>query len=156
MNKALLPISLALAALSSQGGAQQNLAYRRAAYQSSAADYNRVAHLVTDGVLTEGAAGVESPYSAADEEKSPDNERPAFAFDGDPKTKWLHFGARAWLQVRLEKPAKPAAYALVSANDDALRDPKDFRLLGSDDGETFETLDEQSGQDFASRFQRRT
>ena len=155
MNKTLLPLSLALVALSSQGGAQQNLAYRRAAYQSSAADYNRVAHLVTDGVLTEGAAGVESPYCAADEEKSPDNERPAFAFDGDPKTKWLHFGARAWLQVRLEKPAKPAAYALVSANDDAPRDPKDFRLLGSDDGETFETLDEQSGQDFESRFQRR-
>ena len=135
--------------------AETNLAFRRAVYQSSAADVNRVGHLVTDGLRT-GREVRPSRFSSLDETKSPSNERPVQAFDGNKGTKWLHFGAQAWLQVELSQAKKPTAYALTSANDMEERDPKDWVLQGSDDGKTFVDLDAQTNQNFPSRFATRT
>lgn len=47
-------------------------------------------------------------------------------------------------------------YALTSANDSANRDPRDWRLLGSNDrGETWNLLDVRQNEIFPQRFQRR-
>jgi signal transduction histidine kinase len=47
-------------------------------------------------------------------------------------------------------------YALTSANDSPERDPRDWRLLGSNDrGKTWETLDVRRNEVFSTRFQKR-
>ncbi len=147
-------VLMGMLALGAGSANPRNLAFRRAAYQSSAADFDRVAHLVTDG----SRAGFDARtcvFSGQDAQKSPDAEKPAQAFDGKAHTKWLHFGAAAWLQVELPQAARPAAYALTSANDVPLRDPKDWQLLGSNDGKSFEVVDAQRNQDFPGRFKTR-
>ncbi|MDB6041049.1 MAG: putative Histidine kinase, partial [Verrucomicrobiales bacterium] len=47
-------------------------------------------------------------------------------------------------------------YALTSANDQSARDPRDWRLLGSnDDGKTWTTLDSRQNEIFTGRFEKR-
>ena len=91
-------------------------------------------------------------FSASDEAKSPANERAERAFDGCAQTKWLRFGPQAWLQVELPEARRPVSYSLTSANDMDERDPKDWVLEGSDDGQNFFALDEQANQNFPTRF----
>ena len=155
MNKLACSVCLTMGAFALEAAPVTNLAFRRAAYQSSAADFDRVAHLATDGSL-KGREARFYAYTARDAEKSPDNERPAMAFDGNKNTKWLHFGAQAWLQVELPRAARPAAYLITSGNDDAPRDPRDWKLLGSDDGKEFVEVDVQTNQDFEQRQQTRS
>ena len=59
----------------------------------------------------------------------------------------------AWLQAELSEPVAVVDYALTSANDAPERDPKDWKLQGSQDGQSWTTLDTQTGQDFGDRFQ---
>ncbi|KKD06185.1 alpha-mannosidase [Streptomyces sp. WM6386] len=73
--------------------------------------------------------------------------------DGEPGTKWLAFQPTGWVEFDLDKPRKIVMYALVSANDYAERDPKDWTLQGSTDGKDWKTLDTRAGQAFAERFQ---
>ncbi|MFF1293721.1 MULTISPECIES: GH92 family glycosyl hydrolase [unclassified Streptomyces] len=73
--------------------------------------------------------------------------------DGEPGTKWLVFQPTGWVEFDLDKPRKILTYALVSANDQAERDPRDWTLQGSADGKDWKTLDTRSGQSFAERFQ---
>lgn len=42
-------------------------------------------------------------------------------------------------------------YQLTSGNDAPNRDPLDWQIQGSEDGENWEVLDERSGQTFSSR-----
>ena len=124
------------------------------------------------------------------------------AFDEDPATRWIDFGAGTnvcWLQCQytfqasncvtnvaqfavasrhlaahnplfekapqvLANFTNPASrtvrvlsgYALTSANDSPARDPRDWRLLGSNDrGATWQILDARRNETFAQRFQRR-
>ncbi|MFG3497256.1 GH92 family glycosyl hydrolase [Streptomyces sp. NPDC047928] len=76
--------------------------------------------------------------------------------DLQPSTKWLTFTPTAWLEFRLDEPAKVVTYALTSANDHAERDPKNWTLRGSADGTEWRTLDTREGQHFDTRFQTRT
>src|SRR5436190_2534460 len=73
--------------------------------------------------------------------------------DGSSDTKWLTFASTGWVQLELAQPQTIVRYALTSANDHAERDPVDWNLQGSDDGRTWATLDQQTGQSFDSRFQ---
>ena len=58
--------------------------------------------------------------------------------------------------VRAERtPPTVTGYALTSANDSAGRDPKDWTLQGSADGQTWTDLDRRTGQTFPERFQTR-
>src|SRR5262249_7657823 len=50
-------------------------------------------------------------------------------------------------------PVAVVDYALTSANDAAERDPRDWTLQGSNDGQSWSTLDSQTGQMFSARFQ---
>ena len=134
----------------------RNLAHRRAAYHSSAVTYDETAQLVTDGIYSmygDRMVRKTSQYPASD---SPLDERLENLFDGDTATKYLTFHNTCWVQVRLpEKNAAKgvASYRIASANDSEERDPKNWKLLGSMDGEDWTVLDEQSGILFDSREQ---
>ncbi len=83
--------SLAAAA----AGEYRNVALRRAVYQSSAADYGRVGHLATDGIVD--PPDTSSPTCTADPSaKSPVGETASCAFDGNVRTKWLVFTDKTW------------------------------------------------------------
>ncbi|WP_438841159.1 GH92 family glycosyl hydrolase [Actinoplanes auranticolor] len=76
--------------------------------------------------------------------------------DGDSATKWLVDTPTSWAQYTLDAPAEVIKYALTSANDAPERDPRDWTLQGSTDGSTWTTVDTQTGQTFAERFQTKT
>ncbi|MFL5801171.1 MAG: glycoside hydrolase domain-containing protein, partial [Roseiflexaceae bacterium] len=85
--------------------------------------------------------------------ENPPNETAAQAVDGNVNTKWLVFESTGWLQVKLAEAIAVMHYALTSANDAPERDPRDWALLGSQDGQNWTTLDTQTDQLFDSRFQ---
>ena len=88
---------------------------------------------------------------------NPPNEPAAMAFDGLTTTKWFnnnggttgtlayHFGGGlSWVATQ---------YTVSSANDVPGRDPKNWQFQGSADGVTWTTLDTQTAQVFAARYQ---
>ncbi|MEU3729189.1 GH92 family glycosyl hydrolase [Streptomyces sp. NPDC033538] len=77
-------------------------------------------------------------------------------FDNEPTTKWLTFAPTGWVEFDLDEPAKITKYALTSANDHSERDPKDWTLKGSSDGENWRTLDTRSGESFDEPFHTKT
>lgn len=91
-----------------------------------------------------------------------DGEAGTMAFDNDPATKWLDNGgvpsveAPSWLEISLPEPVIVNIFALTSANDAPERDPENFRLLGSNDGESWQVLGDWAGESFAGRAERRS
>jgi len=75
--------------------------------------------------------------------------------DGDSNTKWLTFDDHGWVHVRLDEAVRVVRYALTSANDAPERDPRDWEIQGSNDGESWTTIDSRSGQSWEQRFQTR-
>lgn len=75
--------------------------------------------------------------------------------DNNTQTKFLvgDYRADLWTQLVYATPTKLGAYTLTSANDAPDRDPKDWKLLGSNDGETWTELDSRTGEIFTERFQ---
>lgn len=89
------------------------------------------------------------------------NNSPANAVDGNLSTKWLTFAAggataaaaggktNCWLQVDFAEAQEVTAYDWATGNDNgysgrsasSCRDPRKFRLLGSDDGVAWSELD---------------
>ncbi|MGJ6967617.1 GH92 family glycosyl hydrolase [Streptosporangium sp. G11] len=88
---------------------------------------------------------------SASAENAP-NETAAALKDGNPSTKWLAFARTGWVAYRLAKPAVVVRYSLTSADDAPGRDPKDFTVQGSNDGDTWTDLDRRTGQSFSGRF----
>lgn len=93
-----------------------------------------------------------------------DNEAGKFAFDGSTETKWLDHnewaGAPtvedpAWVKAVLETPVAVNTIAMSSANDAPERDPENFDLLASNDGETWIKLASFVGESFDERFERK-
>lgn len=93
-----------------------------------------------------------------------DNESEDKAFDSDPNTKWLDHNDWAgaptvddpsWVQVTLPQAKAVNSLAITSANDAPERDPENFYLEGSFDGENWVRLAEWVGESFDERFQRR-
>lgn len=76
--------------------------------------------------------------------------------DANPDTKWLAFAATGWVRYQLGSPGRAVRYSLTSANDAPERDPRDWRLQGSNDGSSWTTVDTRTGIDFPSRFATRT
>ena len=99
------------------------------------------------------APGSVLPYVeqvTASAENAP-NEVAANLADGNAGSKWLMFEESGWAQYDLTEPQPMAQYTLTSGNDAADRDPRDFRVQGSNDGETWTTLDERTGETFDGR-----
>src|SRR4051794_17904156 len=91
----------------------------------------------------------EAPASA----ENPPSETKERLIDGNVNTKWLSFAPSGWVQVKLSEPIKVVDYAVASANDAPGRDPTDWALQGSADGQTWTDLDVRTGQKFDTRFQ---
>jgi Glycosyl hydrolase family 92 N-terminal domain/Glycosyl hydrolase family 92/F5/8 type C domain len=87
--------------------------------------------------------------------ENPPGERKENLLDGAPSTKWLVFARSAWIEYELSEPRTVVRYGLTSANDEPSRDPRDWTLSGSNDGQTWTQLDERRGEEFADRFQDR-
>jgi hypothetical protein len=88
-----------------------------------------------------------------------ESESPRHAFDGDIKTKWLHWlAATTWIQLRLPDGARKAfgGYSITSADDCPHRDPAVWSVQGSDDGREWTTLDTRTGERFSARHQTRS
>jgi predicted alpha-1,2-mannosidase len=83
------------------------------------------------------------------------NEPAAALADGNPGTKWLAFAPTGWVAYEFAEPVTLAAYALTSGNDVPGRDPADWTLQGSADGETWTTVDQRTGESFAERGEHR-
>ncbi len=79
------------------------------------------------------------------------------AFDANVNTKW--FGGdnvkTGWIAYQFPGNTSHVvqAYSLTSANDVPTRDPKDWQLQGSNNGGTWTTVDQRSGETFTNRFQ---
>jgi predicted alpha-1,2-mannosidase len=83
---------------------------------------------------------------------NPPNETVQRVVDGSVNTKWLAFGQTGWAQVKLSEPIVVVDYALSSANDFPGRDPRDWVLQGSTDGQAWVDLDTRAGEQFPGRF----
>ena len=131
----------------------RNIAFRRAVYQSSAANFDVTGQLATDGIYTAHKI-VWHNYSCEVQEKaSPDAEGPSCAFDNSLKTKWLAFDQSPWVQIHFAKDMAftAANYSITSANDFPQRDPKSWTVEGSNDGVNFVTLDSRRDEVFKAR-----
>ena len=83
-------------------------------------------------------------------------EGPEKAFDGNAATKYCVLEPTMWVQIELAGGKRRVqGYAITTANDAPGRDPKDWLLKGSNDGEHWTVLDRQSGQSFDGRLARR-
>ena len=70
-------------------------------------------------------------------ENSPKKERPLFAIDDQPATKYLNFdGAGSGLEIKIQN-AIVNGITITSGNDAPERDPKSFVLTGSNNGKNF-------------------
>ena len=88
---------------------------------------------------------------SGDDVKFGPGETPDKAIDGDLGTKWLDFRAgcgrseasrsAVWLQFDFAEPTKLSGYRWYSANDYEGRDPRNWRLLGSNDGVNWVEVD---------------
>lgn len=76
--------------------------------------------------------------------------------DGDVGSKWLAFSSTGWVQYQLSAPKPMVSYTLTSGNDEPDRDPADFRVQGSNDGATWTTVDQRSGEMFTGRGETRS
>jgi glucose/arabinose dehydrogenase len=84
---------------------------------------------------------------------NPPNETEAQLVDGSVGTKWLVRTPTGWVVAKLGAPVVVSRYALTSANDFEGRDPRNWELQGSADGQNWTTLDTRTGETFAQRFQ---
>ncbi|WP_235885497.1 discoidin domain-containing protein [Paenibacillus cymbidii] len=88
--------------------------------------------------------------------ESPSNEGKEKAFDGDTGTKWYTGSSTGWIQIQFKWAYVFSKYSITSANDMPDRNPKNWTLQGSNDGEDWTTLDTRSDQSFASYYQKNT
>jgi hypothetical protein len=73
--------------------------------------------------------------------------------DNNLNSKFLvfDFPAGLWMQLKLSQQQVIEQYKLTSGNDAPERDPKNWKLLGSNDGNTWAVLDEKTDQTFSGR-----
>jgi hypothetical protein len=73
--------------------------------------------------------------------------------DNDPFTKIFidNFSGDFWAQQKFETSQSINSYMFVSGNDYQSRDPQSWTLKGSDDGETWSTIDVQTDIEFSER-----
>ena len=96
------------------------------------------------------AANVSNPGGS-----NPAGEEPFRADDADTATKWLDFN-RGALVYDFANQVEIDAYSITTANDVPDRDPVRWLLEGSDDGVTWELLDDQTAADFPTPLARLT
>ncbi len=108
------------------------------------------------GTRPAGAIPASEPVAkvTASGENAP-NETKEKLTDNDSNTKWLVRTPTGWVAYQLAAAKTITGYALTSANDSEGRDPKDWTLQRSDDGQTWTDVDKRTGHTFTDRFQTR-
>ncbi|SEW07393.1 Por secretion system C-terminal sorting domain-containing protein [Chitinophaga sp. YR573] len=76
--------------------------------------------------------------------------------DNNVNTKYYIDQTAYWLGYQSTYTAIVTQYTITSANDASGRDPKSWTLTASNDGNTWTTIDTQTNQTFANRFQTNT
>ena len=87
------------------------------------------------------------------------NESGAKLFDNTSSTKYCTFintSDNVIMTYHSTQSARLTSYTITSANDFDGRDPKNWRLEGSNNGSSWTTIDTQSNQAFGSRFLKKT
>lgn len=85
------------------------------------------------------------------------NEGSPKVIDGDLDSKFLNnYNAAMYMQLGFNKAQCVTTYTLTSANDAPTRDPKNWTITASNDGENWVTLDTQTDQAFAARRETKT
>jgi predicted alpha-1,2-mannosidase len=92
---------------------------------------------ILSSVLNVTASGQNAPGEAA-----------IYAADADANTKWLVFTNTGWLQYGLSAATSITKYTVSSADDAPERDPKNWRVLGSNNGTDWTTVDTQTDQNW--------
>ena len=87
---------------------------------------------------------------------SPGSESIEKVIDGNANTKYLTRRSTTWMMWKMQRPFIATKYVLTSANDAPDRDPKDWVLEGSKDGQTWTELDKKTDFIFEERFQKKT
>jgi len=92
---------------------------------------------------------------SVDHDNGNEGENSSKLIDNDINTKFFQpdYRGDSWFQLAFDEPQFIGAYSITSANDAADRDLKDWNVQGSDDGQTWETLDTRTGETFANRFE---
>lgn len=83
-----------------------------------------------------------------------DSEVKTNLFDNNLSTKFLtneNKGQNVWVSFALKEAKTVKVYAIGSANDQPTRDPKNWKLLASDDGKDWQTIDQRKNQTFKER-----
>lgn len=84
------------------------------------------------------------------------NEGSLKLIDGDLNSKYLsNYVQPFWATLTFEEGKLVNFYQLTSGNDAPDRDPKTWQILGSNDGENWDVVDERTDQTFSSRNQTR-
>ena len=108
-------------------------------------------------VLDTDITNAGSTFSVLYDNTHPDDqgENSPHLIDNNINTKFLIFDFKtpAWMQLQYPTPQYAGAYTMTSANDSPGRDPKNWELLGSNDGIHWTTLDVETNQLFPNRFQ---
>jgi hypothetical protein len=116
--------------------------------EDSAKPLSPLVNVAVNGTPTASANGSSSTEGAAQ------------AFDGTTNTKWFNAnaGTTGWIQCDFGAGNAQTIkrYTVASANDVPGRDPKNWQLQGSNDDSAWTTLDTQSNQTFANRWQTNT
>ena len=106
--------------------------------------------IITDADANDQGGTASASTEPVDVEKSEN------AFMIGTKGKWLGTvddNGAAWLQYTFNGAGYAASkYRIISANDSPERDPKAWKLCGSNDAKEWSTLDEQKDQAFDDRF----
>lgn len=100
-----------------------------------------------------------NPIITASGDNAAQGEGKEKAFDGDANTKWLTLNNTSdpnnpvWIQYEFGGSVAKVikAYSLTSASDHAERDPRNWKLLGSNNSASWTTLDERSNDCFQTR-----
>ncbi|QCR21163.1 fibronectin type III domain-containing protein [Pontibacter sp. SGAir0037] len=118
-------------------------------------NFSNVAKAATEAIpedITNNGGVISSQYSSRVASENYDK-----LIDDNVNTKYFQNGQKAlWVQYQSAYAAVLEYYAITSANDSPDRDPRSWNLQGSIDGENWITLDTQSNQSFASRFETKT
>ncbi|WP_164977411.1 basic secretory protein-like protein [Ancylomarina salipaludis] len=101
--------------------------------------------------ITESGCTISRDMSA----DSPENESVEKLIDNNFASKYLIFTNNTWVRFDCEKASVLKAYTLTSGNDAPGRDPKNWTLLGSNDGTNWAEIDSRSGESFSARMETR-
>lgn len=118
--------------------------------------YVKIVESVSDNPTPVSQSLTKANISVLQESKT--GETAANLIDGKTSTKYCadkgsDDGPVAWIVYHLPAAKAVTAYSITSANDVPGRDPKNWKLQGSNDGNTWTDLDTQSDQQFSDRYE---